>query len=88
MDAKGAEDMTDIPEHAKTIAEVVIEACAAGHVHVCLVEAGDGCGGLHGIFTPKEAYDLARLLIRAAYEADTVLREAGGGRNVGPCTLQ
>ena len=66
------------------IAEVIIEACAAGHVHIALVEAGDGCSGLHGIFSPKEAYDLAVLLMRCAAEADSTLRAAGG--DVGPCT--
>jgi len=85
MDAEGAE-MTDPTDNM--IAEVVIEACEGGHVHIALVEFGDGCHGLHGIFTPKEAYDLALLLMRCAAEADIVQRNlhvAGG--DVGPCTL-
>jgi hypothetical protein len=67
------------------IAEVVIEACEAGHVHIALVETGDGCHGLHGIFTPEEAYDLAVLLMRCAAEADSMLRDTHG--EPGPCTL-
>lgn len=83
MDAEGAE-MTD---QDNMIVEVVIEACPAGHVHLVLVETGGGDSGLHGIFTPSEAYDLARLLIRCAYEADDVLRKmSGAGEDVGPCT--
>jgi hypothetical protein len=78
MDAEGAE-MTD-----NMIAEVLIEACSAGHVHLSLVEAGDDCMCLHGIFTPQEAFDLAQLLLKAAAEAHDVLRNS---RNTGPCTL-
>jgi hypothetical protein len=66
------------------IAEVMIEACPAGHVHLSLVESGDDCICLHGIFTPQEAIDLAQLLLKAAAEAHDVLRNS---RNTGPCTL-
>jgi hypothetical protein len=69
------------------IAEVLIHACAAGHVHLSLVESGNGDSGLHGIFTPQEAFDLGCLLIKASAEADDVLRKAGVGGDVGPCTL-
>lgn len=74
--------------HTVLVTDVIIEPCAEGHVHFCLVDASnDGLPCMEGVFTPREAFELARMLMMAARDADNTLREAGGIRDVGPCTL-
>ena len=41
--------------HTVLVTDVIIEPCAEGHVHFCLVDASnDGLPCMEGVFTPRE----------------------------------